>query len=265
LSFTKYGNTLLGRKRKQHNPLRAASKGGATRGSELLGVHTSGAARVKNPRIGGVVLAGGHSRRMGMAKAALPLGDETMLQRIVRLLDTVVEQIVVVTATEREFALPDGVRHAIDRRPDRGPLEGMAAGMRALAADVDAVYVTSCDVPLFVPAVVPHLVAMLGGSDAVVPHVDDRYQPLSAVYRVGVLDTIDALLADDRLRPVFVFDTVKTNVISRDELATVDPDLASLDNINRPEDYFRAAEVLGVEVPAEIRLLLLRNTDTRPK
>lgn len=220
--------------------------------------------RVDNLRIGGVVLAGGQSRRMGMAKASLPIGNETMLQRIVRLLSAVVGPVAVVTAERNEFAIPDGVRHAVDRRPDRGPLEGIAAGMRAMTGDVDAVYVTSCDVPLFVPGVVPHLVALLGEADAVVPHVDDRYQPLSAVYRIGVLSAIDALLAAERLRPVFVFDEVTTNVIGREDLVSVDPELASLDNINRPEDYFRAAERLGVDVPVDVRLLLIGGTDTRP-
>ncbi len=216
---------------------------------------------MSNLRIGGVILAGGASRRMGLAKASLPLGDETMLGRIARMLGTVADPIVVVTAAEREFTLPDGVRHAIDRRPDRGPLEGMAAGIRAIGDEVDVVYITSCDVPLFVPEIVPLLVGMLGDADVVVPRVDDRYQPLSAVYRVGVVDVIDELLEADRLRPVFVFDAVKTIVVGRNGLAGVDPALASLDNINQPEDYFRAAAALGVGVPDSVRLKLLGNTD----
>ncbi|MEZ6072702.1 MAG: molybdenum cofactor guanylyltransferase [Pirellulales bacterium] len=222
-----------------------------------------GVSDVVNVRTGGIVLAGGRSRRMGLAKASLPLGDETMLQRIVRLLGTVVDPIVVVTAAEREFALPKGVRHAIDARPDRGPLEGIAAGLRELGDDADAAYVTSCDVPGFVPAVVPWLVQRLGQHDAVVPRIDGRYEPLAAVYRVGVLTTIEQLLAADQLRPVFMFDRVATKTITADELAEVDPELSSLDNINRPEDFLRAAERLGFSVPDEVRRVLLRNTDTR--
>ena len=41
-----------------------------------------------------------------------------------------------------------------DRLPDRGPLEGIAAGLRALGKRVEAAYVTGCDVPLLVPGFV---------------------------------------------------------------------------------------------------------------
>ena len=54
---------------------------------------------------GGIVLSGGQSTRMGTSKALLPFGDETMLQRVVRLLSTVVDPIVVVAAAGQ--SLPD--------------------------------------------------------------------------------------------------------------------------------------------------------------
>ena len=78
-----------------------------------------------------------------------------MLQRVVRLLGTIVSPIVVVAA--REQALPRAARHDVivtrDEREARGPLEGLRAGLKALPESVDAAYVTSCDVPLLVPGV----------------------------------------------------------------------------------------------------------------
>ena len=54
-------------------------------------------------RVGGIVLCGGESRRMGRAKAWLPFGDETMLQRVVRLLTENVHPLVVVAAPGQEL------------------------------------------------------------------------------------------------------------------------------------------------------------------
>jgi molybdopterin-guanine dinucleotide biosynthesis protein A len=45
------------------------------------------------------------------------------------------------------------------------------------------------------------------------------------------------LLASDRLRPRFLFDEVRTAEISVEVLRRVDPNLSTLLNLNRPEDY----------------------------
>src|SRR6476619_864368 len=75
--------------------------------------------------VGGVVLCGGKSTRMGTAKATLPFGNETMLQRVVRLLETAVSPIVVVAAREQALpALPAHVAVTRDEREAKGPLEG---------------------------------------------------------------------------------------------------------------------------------------------
>src|SRR5580692_4870637 len=104
---------------------------------------------------GGIVLCGGKSTRMGVPKATLPFGPETMLQRVVRLLATVVSPIVAVAAREQVLpALPDGVIVTRDEREAKGPLEGLRAGLSALPKSVDIAYVTSCDVPLLVPGFV---------------------------------------------------------------------------------------------------------------
>src|SRR5882672_3104880 len=107
------------------------------------------------PRVGGIVLAGGKSTRMGLAKATLPFGPELMLQRVVRLLSQVVQPIVVVAAPGQELPpLPANVLITRDEREGRGPLEGLLAGLTAVAPHSDAAYATSCDVPLLVPGFV---------------------------------------------------------------------------------------------------------------
>ena len=71
-----------------------------------------------------------HGRRQG---ARCPFGPETMLQRVVRLLGTVVSPIVVVAAREQELPeLPADVIVTRDEREARGPLEGLRAGLKAL-------------------------------------------------------------------------------------------------------------------------------------
>src|SRR5688500_6667405 len=189
----------------------------------------------------GVVLCGGKSTRMGVPKATLPFGDETMLQRVVRLLGAVVSPIIVVAARDQSLPpLPDSIRITRDERDAKGPLEGIRAGLSALPASIDAAYITSCDVPLLVPAFVERMIALMGEHDIAVMEIDAFPHPLSAIYRCNTLPLVESLLAADRLRPVFLFDAVRTRRVKPEEMIPVDPELRTLRNLNTPDDY-RAA------------------------
>lgn len=195
---------------------------------------------------GGIVLCGGQSTRMGSSKALLPFGSETMLQRVVRLLGEAVSPIVVVAAVGQDLpTLPPDVILARDEREARGPLEGLRAGLKALPPDVDAAYVTSCDVPLLVPGFVRQMLDLARGFDVAVMEIDGFTHPLSAVYRRATLPFVDELLAHDRLRPVFLFEAVNTRRVRPQEM-TADPDLRTLRNLNTRDDYERALIEAGL-------------------
>ena len=175
---------------------------------------------------------------MGEPKAWLQFGTERMVQRVVRRLQEVVHPILVVGDPGQP--LPDLPPHVLlthDRRPGRGPLEGIAVGLSALAGQADAAYVTACDVPLLQPEFVRRVVELAVGYDVALPCIDGLDQPLAAVYRTSVLGHIEALLAAGRLRPVFLLDQVRTRRIVPEELRDVDPHLDSLINVNSPTDY----------------------------
>ncbi len=184
---------------------------------------------------------------MGSSKALLAFGAETMLQRVVRLLDSVVSPMVVVAAPGQSLPeLPAGVTVARDEREDRGPLEGLRAGLKALPATVEFAYVTSCDVPLLVPGFARRMIDLLGDDDIAVMEVDGFPHPLSAVYRRDTLPHVEALLAQDRLRPVFLFDAVRTRRVQPAEMIAVDPELVTLRNVNTREDYLEALSSAGL-------------------
>jgi molybdopterin-guanine dinucleotide biosynthesis protein A len=201
-----------------------------------------------------IILCGGRSSRMGLPKASLPFGPETMLQRVVRLLSDMVDAMVVVAAVGQELPdLPDQVTMVRDRRPDRGPLEGLAAGLGACADQVDMAYATSCDVPFLVPGFVERMFALLGPHQIAVPYDGQYYHPLAAVYRPIVLPHIHGLLQQDKLRPAFLFDIADTRRVAAAEWADVDPQSDTLQNLNRPEEYLSAVRKTGFDVPADVR------------
>jgi molybdopterin-guanine dinucleotide biosynthesis protein A len=72
------------------------------------------------------------------------------------------------------------------------------------------------------------------------------FHPLSAVYRRNTLAHVETLLAADRLRPAFLFEAVRTRRVQPVELASVDPQLLTLRNLNTPEDYRDALAAAGL-------------------
>jgi molybdopterin-guanine dinucleotide biosynthesis protein A len=197
--------------------------------------------------VGGIILCGGQSKRMGRPKAWLPFGAELMLPRVVRLLGEVVSPIVVVAAPEQDVPpLTSEIAIVRDEERGRGPLQGLAAGLEALRGRADAAFASSCDVPFLRPAFVRRLIDLLGDHLIAVPRVGGYHHPLASVYRIDVAAAVRRLLAEDRLRPFFLFEAVPTRVVEPEELAEADPTFETLRNLNTPEEYEAALHDAGL-------------------
>jgi molybdopterin-guanine dinucleotide biosynthesis protein A len=199
---------------------------------------------------------------MGVPKAMLPFGPELLIQRVVRLLGQAAHPIIVVAARRQVLPpLPKTVQVVRDHREGRGPLEGICAGLEAIQGRCEAAYLTACDVPTLVPAFVQALTGRLVGHRIAVPVDSPYFHPLAAVYRADVLPDVQALLQRDRLRPVDLFETVDTCRVPVDELRAADPELNSLENLNRPDDYFAALTKAGFALDEDIRRALRAASD----
>ncbi len=190
---------------------------------------------------GGIVLCGGRSSRMGRPKAWLPLGGEPMLLRVVRVVASVADPVVVVAAGGQALPdLPAGIEVVRDAAEGNGPVQGLAAGLVALGGRVNAAAVTGCDTPFLTSDLLRRLIDLRGAAAACVPVLDEIPRPLPGVYAVGVLPEVQALLAAGALRFGGLLDRVPTRFVHAAELVGTDPDLDALRNVNTPDDYARA-------------------------
>jgi molybdopterin-guanine dinucleotide biosynthesis protein A len=200
-------------------------------------------------RAAGIIVAGGRSARMGRAKSDLPWNGQPLLALVVRTVAAAVDgPVVIVRASAQELpALPAGIEVVEDARPARGPLEGMAAGLRAVEGRVAAAFVSAADVPFLVPEFVLRLLDALGGdADAAVPVLGQQSYPLSAAYGLGVLPVVERRLARDELRMRALLDDLDVRwlderaLLSDPALRAADPRLDSLRNVNTPAEYEEA-------------------------
>jgi molybdopterin-guanine dinucleotide biosynthesis protein A len=184
-----------------------------------------------------IVLAGGRSSRMGTPKALLLFDGEPLIVHIVRTLHGLFAEAVIVAAPGQELpAMP--ARVVRDEVAYQGPVGGIYYGLKAAGGDFS--FVASCDSVFLNSDLIAHLVSLISEHDVVVPQWAGRLQPLHAVYRHSVMPLLEAQLARGELRPVYLFDKVRTRAVAEDEIARFDPDGASFFNMNTREDYAEA-------------------------
>ena len=176
---------------------------------------------------------------MGSPKALLRFDDQPAIVHIVAALRPLFDEVVVVAAPGQDLpSMP--VTLVRDDVAYQGPVGGICYGLAAASTDV--CFVTSCDSVFLSAPLISHLVSRIVGHDVVVPHWEGRWQPLHAVYRRSVLPFLEAQLARNELRPVYLFDKVPTLRIEEEEIRRFDPDGASFFNMNTPEEYADARE-----------------------
>jgi molybdopterin-guanine dinucleotide biosynthesis protein A len=196
-----------------------------------------------------IVLAGGRSSRMGVAKAELAWEGGTLLGHVTEVVAEALDgPVVVVRAPGQELpALGDGVRVVDDPHQGLGPLQGIAAGLAAVAHEADVAFVAATDMPFLRPEFARTAVAALRTHDDVaVPVVHGHRQPLCAAYRTALAPVAAELVAELHLRPGMLFARCRVRwldeaaLLADPVLAAADPRLESVTNVNTPAEYAAA-------------------------
>jgi molybdopterin-guanine dinucleotide biosynthesis protein A len=194
---------------------------------------------------GAIVLCGGLSKRMGRAKALLPWRGRTMIEHVVGVLRQAVDEVVVVTSAELDLPALDA-RVVRDREPRLGPLGGIREGLEASRTDL--CYATSTDAPFLTAAFVRKV---LSYGSAAAPEADGFVQSLAAAYPRSLAPVAARLIADGRMRPLFLLEEAGYRRIAATEL----PDIESLQNLNTSDDYLAALRRDGADMRATVEFL----------
>ena len=197
---------------------------------------------------------------MGTPKAALEWHGSTLLRRTAGILSRATDgPVVVVRAPGQALPpLPPGVDVVDDPREGLGPVQGIAAGLAALADRAEIAFVSSTDMPFLHPAFVRRVLrAAHEGADVGLPVARGYPQPLAAAYRTALAPVAGKLVEAQRLRPAFLFDECAVTRLDEKALradpvlAALDPGLDSVVNINEPAEYAAARARPGPEVTVQ--------------
>lgn len=184
-------------------------------------------------RIAGVILAGGRSSRYGVNKAFVQIEGVSLIERAVRSLRRVFERIILITNTPEEHHFMGLPMHE-DLVKGLGPMGGIYTGLEKISEE--AGFFVACDMPFINPRLVRYMTQIGKGFDAVVPRVGWMLEPLHALYTRDCLPAIRGLIDSNEYQIVKAFPKIRVRYVDEEEIRSVDRELKSFLNINRPED-----------------------------
>lgn len=195
----------------------------------------------------GILLAGGQSRRMGGGDKCLrALGEKTILQHVIDRVTPQVKALAInANGDPARFADYDLPVVADSIEGFAGPLAGVLTGMEWAADHLPAcerIATFATDAPFVPPDLVERLEVTMerSGADIAVASSGGREHPVFALWPVNLREDLRDAMIREEVRKVDIF-------TARYKLVTVDWSNEPIDpfyNVNRPEDFDRALELL---------------------
>ena len=192
----------------------------------------------------GVLLAGGKSRRMGVDKRFLAVGERPLLERSRNVLSEIFERVCIVIAQDGPL-LEAQIPVMRDLIPSSGSLGGMYTGLQQAATPY--IFLAACDMPFIHADLVKYMIAQKDQVDIVLAYWNGRAQSTHAVYSRNCLSVVEGLIrsGDLKLQRLIETPTLRVRLITEDEIRKVDPDGRSFLNVNTPSDLARARALSG--------------------
>ncbi len=198
------------------------------------------------PTIGGVLLTGGTSRRLGVDKASVVVHGQRLADHAAGVLAPVCTRVVEVGPGITDLPA------CREEPPGSGPLAALVAGATALGADAArGVMLLACDLPAVEEPLV-ELIARWPGASTVVPVADGRPQLVCARYGPDALAAaVGALAAGERsLRQLL--DRVGHQLLEQSAWGAVAPPDAFAD-VDTPDDLARIRGARPGDRPSDDR------------
>ncbi len=194
--------------------------------------------------ITGIILSGGKSTRMGENKSLLKLGDKTVIEHTLQLMQSLFSEVILITNSPDEYQFLN-IPMFEDVYRYRGPLAGIHSGL--INSKTDDNFIISCDIPLITSEIIEYIVDFNTTHPITVCRADGYIQQLAGKYSKSLLPEIENLLKieEDETRDSnqkkrkckvhLLLNLVGAEIIVAEELDFYSEGLFL--NMNRPEDY----------------------------
>ncbi len=186
--------------------------------------------------ISAVIIAGGKSSRMGQDKALMPFGKySTLSEYQYRRLEYIFDN-VYISAKDNKFPFKANIIYDTDLKSN--PLNAIKSAFEQLKDD--AIFILSVDMPLLSINSINKLLNAYKNSDnrvlAITIKSKSNFEPTATIYKREVLETINKMYQKGDFKLLNILNSVK--------ILSIEVNEDELININRPQDYKKAKELI---------------------
>ncbi len=188
-----------------------------------------------------VILAGGEGRRLKPDKAFLRIGEETIIEKQLKSLKSIFDEVVVVTNNISPFESL-GVTLLSDIIPGKGSIGGIYTAL--VRSPRPCCFIFACDMPFLHAGLIDYMIEQRGDFDVVIPRWGGHLEPLHAIYSRRCVEGIEKLIEMNSLSILDLFPEARLRFIEEEEIERFDPRRFCFTNINTEEDYRKVCRLL---------------------
>lgn len=141
--------------------------------------------------ITGIILSGGKSTRMGENKSLMKIGDRTVIEHTLFLMQSLFTEVIMITNTPDEYQFLN-IPLFEDVYKYAGPLAGIHSGL--LNSGTEANFIISCDIPLITSEIIEYIINYKTPHPITVCRADGYIQQLAGKYSKSLIPKIETLL-----------------------------------------------------------------------
>jgi molybdopterin-guanine dinucleotide biosynthesis protein A len=188
----------------------------------------------------GVILAGGdHGRMGGENKALLPIYGELLIQRQIREMESICEEIIIVTNDPKPFlrVVDVSIRIITDFIRGKGPMGGLHAGLSF--AEHEEAWVVGCDMPS-ISAQAARFMREFKEEfklEAVVPRIGGQLEMLHGIYHTSIANKILSMLNRGEYRLNQLLQHIRWSEMDSDQFVVRGIETRFTQTIKTMDDY----------------------------
>jgi len=190
-------------------------------------------------KIGGIILAGGKSSRMGQNKALMRIGDKTLIEYVYDIINAFTPEIIISSNTEDYSFL--NCKTIPDIYQNIGPIAGIYSSLKNSKYHKNIVI--SCDTPFVSSAIISELIKASNGYDITISKSNNFIEPLIGIYNKNILENLEDSISKKKYSIQKFIYSSNHKIIDIDK-TILEESKNSFININNQKEFLKAQKLI---------------------